>query len=89
MKRKDFIHYLVHTLIPDLTASGSTATAVDFAAAVRFLQDPDRKEVPIPYAESEFPDFLLQLYVDTKHSEEEVTTKQNHNKQNKKTKQYE
>jgi hypothetical protein len=37
MKKAEFVEYLKSTLIPDLLESGSEATAVDFMAAVEFI----------------------------------------------------
>lgn len=53
MSRSEFIAYLEETLIPDLRASGSEATADDFEAAGRFISDPTLDEVYFDTGEEE------------------------------------
>jgi hypothetical protein len=38
MSKQEFIAYLVGTLIPDLKESGREGTAMDFEAAILFMQ---------------------------------------------------
>ena len=47
MKKAQFVDYLVNTLIPDLRASGSDATADDFQTAVDLLQQQPQIEFVI------------------------------------------
>jgi hypothetical protein len=49
MTRDEFADYLTDTLIPDLQASGSFATAADFIAAVELIKNTDQETVTICY----------------------------------------
>ena len=45
MTKADFVNYLTNTLIPDLRLSGNYTTAVDFKAAVLFMQGAKAVEI--------------------------------------------
>lgn len=65
-KAQDFVHYLNHTLIPDLKQSGLTATAEDFEEAVEHIKHPHEGSIVLSYdhLEQVFPYTFLQVNCD-------------------------